>query len=157
MQTTPNATGLADCLYKIVTMAHHCNHCPHQPTINVTLCRQHPMLLDWLDRAGHMYEPEDRGAWGDQAKFSWCWWWLDGNHDDYDYANAVDDSCSSGLLCRGAWVTRGKGGRQVSSKTCLCLSFNKRFKNFFFRKDDLSVLESGECQSLIQVCFITAD
>ena len=31
--------------------------------------RQHPLLLDWLDRAGHMYEPEDKGAWGDQA--SW--------------------------------------------------------------------------------------
>ena len=34
--------------------------------VNIT-DRQHPMLLDWLDRAGHMYEPEDRGAWGDQV------------------------------------------------------------------------------------------
>ena len=52
-----------------------------------------------------------------------------------------------------------RGGREVGRyfcKHCLCLSFNKRFKNFFFRKDDLSVLESGECQSLIQVCFIIA-
>ena len=37
-------------------------------TVTDIMSRQHPMLLDWLDRAGHMYEPEDRGAWGDQAR-----------------------------------------------------------------------------------------
>ena len=43
-----------------------------------------------------------------------------------DYA--VDDSCSSGLLCRGARVTRWQGGWQVFSKYCLCLSID--FKTF---------------------------
>ena len=50
--------------------------------ISFILVRQHPLLLDWLDRAGHMYEPEDRGAWGDQA--SWLIFVI-AKHVDIDY------------------------------------------------------------------------
>lgn len=74
----------------------------------IKLTRQHPLLLDWLDRAGHMYEPEDRGAWGDQLMTA-----------------VALDFCAEELELRG--------GREVG------------------RKDDLSVLDSIECQSLLQV------
>jgi len=74
----------------------------------IKLTRQHPLLLDWLDRAGHVYEPEDKGAWGDQLMTA-----------------VALDFCAEELELRG--------GREVG------------------RKDDLSVLESGECQSLVQV------
>ena len=60
------------------------------------------------------------------------------------------------------WVlSLNYGGREVSRSVGNMFIFlmekegEKQFikKQFFFRKDDLSVLESGECQSLLQVCF----
>jgi hypothetical protein len=72
------------------------------------LSRHHPLLLDWLDRAAQVYDPGDRGAWGDEL------------------VTAVTlDFCSEELEVRG--------GREPG------------------RKDDLSVLESRDCQSSLEV------